>query len=208
MTPHPSRIARRILDVARRAPALAFAVVFVCALVVPALSHTPAFARDLARELVRDLALGAPAPGTSSADPHGSWMWPVDGAHIVSRPFELPADDFAAGHRGIDAEAEQGSAVASPAPGVVLFAGNVAGRSVLTVDHGDGIVSSFDPLVPAVAAGTTVGRGTLLGHLEAGDAMHCPDGCIHVGVRLQGAYVDPLPFFSRPERSVLLPLSG
>jgi murein DD-endopeptidase MepM/ murein hydrolase activator NlpD len=145
-----------------------------------------------------------PAPSLAS----GSWTWPVAGARTVERAFEPPAHAYGAGHRGIDVTAAPGSDVSAPAAGTVLFAGPVAGRSVVTIDHGGGVVSSFDPVVPAVASGDVVGPGITVGHLEDGDAMHCPDGCLHVGVRVDGAYADPLPFFVRRERSVLLPLAG
>ncbi|WP_243697068.1 peptidoglycan DD-metalloendopeptidase family protein [Labedella endophytica] len=144
-------------------------------------------------------AAATPGPGSG-------WLWPVASPRSVLRPFDAPEHEYGAGHRGIDVGARPGTAVASAAAGVVTFAGPVAGRSVVTVDHGGGVVSSFDPVVPTVARGTAVSAGTVIGLLEAGEAMHCADGCLHVGVRVQGAYVDPLPFFAPPERSVLLPL--
>jgi murein DD-endopeptidase MepM/ murein hydrolase activator NlpD len=162
--------------------------------------------------LVDGAAAGARAASTDDADPPastagGTWAWPVAGARTVERAFEPPAHAYGAGHRGIDVMALAGSDVSAPAAGIVLFAGPVAGRSVVTIDHGGGVVSSYDPVVPAVASGDPVGPGTAIGRLEDGSAMHCPRGCLHVGVRIDGAYVDPFPFFVRRERSVLLPLA-
>jgi murein DD-endopeptidase MepM/ murein hydrolase activator NlpD len=123
----------------------------------------------------------------------------------VLRPFEQPEHDYGAGHRGIDIAAITGVIVTSPAPGIVLFAGRVAGRSILTIDHGGGVVSSYDPALASVSVGDVVAPGQPVAVLE-GAAQHCDTGCLHVGVRRQGEYIDPLPFFLPPKRSVLLPL--
>ncbi|PSL39769.1 peptidase M23-like protein [Labedella gwakjiensis] len=138
----------------------------------------------------------------------GSWAWPVPEPRVLKRPFDRPDHEYGAGHRGIDVAAGVGASVAAPAAGTVLFAGPVAGRSVVTVDHGGGIVTSYDPVVPAVTVGDAVTPGTVIGTLEAAEAMHCASGCLHLGVRVGGDYVDPLPFFGRPARSVLLPLGN
>jgi murein DD-endopeptidase MepM/ murein hydrolase activator NlpD len=152
----------------------------------------------------------ASSPVTAAGDDDGSaassaWRWPVGDARAVIRGFEAPAHRFGAGHRGVDIRATEGTAVNAPAPGVVVFAGPVAGRSVVTVDHGGGVVSSYDPVVPAVVAGEDVTPGQRIGALGPASATHCP-GCLHLGVRRKGAYIDPLPFFGPPRRSILLPL--
>lgn len=137
--------------------------------------------------------------------PRASWSWPVAEPRRVVREFLAPEHQFGAGHRGIDIAAAGGAAVRAPAPGVVLFAGPVAGRSVVTIDHGGGVVSSYDPIVPAVTAGDVVTAGGPIGALGPETSTHCP-GCLHLGVRRDGAYVDPAPFFRPPRRSILLPL--
>lgn len=152
----------------------------------------------------------ASSPVTAAGDEHGpaaspAWRWPVDDGRAVMRGFEAPEHRFGAGHRGIDIGATEGAAVSAPASGVVIFAGPVAGRSVVTVDHGGGVVSSYDPVVPAVVAGEDVTPGRHIGTLGPASVTHCP-GCLHLGVRRNGAYIDPLPFFGPPRRSILLPL--
>jgi murein DD-endopeptidase MepM/ murein hydrolase activator NlpD len=139
-------------------------------------------------------------PAASSA-----WRWPVGDARAVMRGFEAPEHRYGAGHRGIDIGATEGTAVNAPASGVVVFAGPVPGRSVVTVDHGGGVVSSYDPIVPSVVAGESVTPGRQIGTLGPASATHCP-GCLHLGVRRNGAYIDPLPLFGPPRRSILLPL--
>ncbi|WP_166426753.1 murein hydrolase activator EnvC family protein [Labedella populi] len=180
------------------------AVVVIVGLVGGALAvaMAPAHAGGAAAGLTvtaRDENPGARAPG-------GSWSWPVGEPRVVVRGFIPPEHRFGAGHRGLDIAAREGDTVVAPSAGVVLFAGPVAGRSVVTVDHGRGVVSSYDPVEPLVVTGESVAAGGRLGILGPGVAMHCRAGCVHVGVRRDGAYVDPAPFFRPPRRSVLLPL--
>jgi murein DD-endopeptidase MepM/ murein hydrolase activator NlpD len=137
-----------------------------------------------------------------------SWNWPVAGRRHISNEFVSPAHRFGAGHRGIDIASTAGGTITAPAGGTVVFSGPVAGRSVITVDHGGGLVSSYDPIVPAIRSGTPVRAGQVLGTLGPAEAMHCAAGCLHLGVRLEGEYVDPAPFFRPPQRSILLPLDG
>ncbi|GAA3602030.1 murein hydrolase activator EnvC family protein [Agrococcus terreus] len=131
----------------------------------------------------------------------GAWLWPVPPGP-VDRPFEAPAHAYGPGHRGVDLAASPGDAVLAPVDGVVRFAGPVAGRPVLSIEHGGGLVSSFEPVEASVAAGDAVMRGQRVGTLLAG---HDGGTALHLGARLHGAYVDPLPLLGR-ERPVLLPL--
>jgi len=114
-----------------------------------------------------------------------------------------PHDRFGAGHRGVDLAATPGQLVRSALPGEVTFAGKVAGRTVLVVRHGGGVRTTYLPVVPAVAVGTQVSSGTVVGRLEA--HQHCPvSTCLHWGARRGGEYVDPLSLLE--PRVVLLPL--
>lgn len=122
----------------------------------------------------------------------------------MSRPFERPADDYAAGHRGIDLPASIGDAVVAPASGVVLFAGVVVDRGVLSIRHTDGTVSSFEPIAASVAVGDVVTSGGTVGSVSGGG--HCGSTCLHVGARVDGEYVDPEPYFVARRRAVLVPL--
>ncbi len=132
------------------------------------------------------------------------WPWPVAPPIVVSRGFIAPATPYAAGHRGIDLAVGGGLDVRSPADGVVTFAGAVVDRPVITIDVGDELLVSFEPLEPLVSKGARVARGEVVGRVAMGG--HCGSVCLHVGVRLRGAYVSPLLFFDRVPRAVLLPL--
>jgi murein DD-endopeptidase MepM/ murein hydrolase activator NlpD len=89
--------------------------------------------------------------------------------------------------------------------GVVAFAGMVAGRPVVSVDHADGLRTTYEPVTPVVASGQAVRRGDPLGTLVPGHEG-CPvAACLHWGLRRGGTYLDPLSLL-RPPRVRLLPL--
>lgn len=133
------------------------------------------------------------------------WVWPT-GSRVVVRPWEAPADDYAAGHRGIDVPSSIGTPAVAVADGTVSFAGAVAGRSVVSVDHGGGLVSTLDSVSPEVTTGDAVSQGEVVGRVAVG---HCPatDPCVHLGARLDDRYVDPTPYLPEAAWPVLLPES-
>jgi murein DD-endopeptidase MepM/ murein hydrolase activator NlpD len=124
----------------------------------------------------------------------GSWTWPVTGA--VIRGFDPPGSPYGAGHRGIDVAALVGTLVQAPAAGVVSFAGNVGGHLFITIDHGGGLLSTCSFLSALlVHKGDLVVQGqgiALSGTGHVGDTT--PN--VHLGVRLNGSYVDPLDYLS------------
>ena len=62
--------------------------------------------------------------------------WPVPPPIRVVSPFRAPASPYASGHRGIDLAVEPGTTIMAPESGTVSFAGAVAGRNVVAIDHG------------------------------------------------------------------------
>jgi murein DD-endopeptidase MepM/ murein hydrolase activator NlpD len=94
--------------------------------------------------------------------------------------------------------------VLSAGDGVVVFAGMVAGRPVVSLDHADGLRTTYEPVDPSVAPGTRVTRGAPIGALAAGHAG-CPvSACLHWGLRRGQTYLDPMALL-RPSRVRLLP---
>jgi murein DD-endopeptidase MepM/ murein hydrolase activator NlpD len=132
------------------------------------------------------------------------WGWPLDGDPVVSRPFEQPPTPYAAGHRGADLVGSPGRPVLAAGAGVVVFAGMVAGRPVVSVDHADGLRTTYEPVQPVVAAGQPVARGSPLGVLVTGHAGCPAEACLHWGLRRGDVYLDPLVLL-RPPRVRLLP---
>ncbi|WP_369963636.1 peptidoglycan DD-metalloendopeptidase family protein [Leifsonia sp. EB34] len=157
------------------------------------------------------LAAVAPAGGASPAGVDletlrvsSRWSWPLATVRAVE-PYAAPPSPYAAGHRGVDLAARPGTTVTAPSDATVHFVGVVVDRPVLTLDHGAGVLSSYEPVAAeGLAVGDTVTRGMVMG--VVGEGAHCSGTCLHVGVRIDGEYVSPLLFFERPPRSVLLPL--
>jgi murein DD-endopeptidase MepM/ murein hydrolase activator NlpD len=144
-----------------------------------------------------------PLPGT----PGPTWGPPMDGEPVVTRPFEPPPHPFAAGHRGVDLRGTPWSPVLAAGDGVVVFAGWVAGRPVVSIDHADGLRTTYEPVEPSVRAGQQVARGSPVGTLAVGHAG-CPvQACLHWGLRRGETYLDPMALL-RPTRVRLLPSRG
>lgn len=143
------------------------------------------------------------ADASARSVPAEPWRWPVPAPIRVVAPFRAPPTPFTAGHRGIDIATESAASVTAPAPGVVSFAGMVAGRPVIAIDHGDGIVSAIEPVAALVEAGAVVTSGDPIGTVSTGG--HCASGCVHFGVRVDGEYVSPYLFLGGLPRAVLLP---
>jgi murein DD-endopeptidase MepM/ murein hydrolase activator NlpD len=153
------------------------------------------------------VVLASIAPGTARAA--GSWTWPVVGP--VLRGFDPPDSPFGAGHRGIDIAVALDTPVLAAASGVVTFAGPVGGRLFVTIDHGGGLESTYSFLSSiAVRRGATVASGQVIATSGAGHASVEP-AHLHLGVRLDDVYVDPLAYLGPVEvwRFIrLAPLAG
>lgn len=139
----------------------------------------------------------------AEADSGSGWMWPIAPVR-VARPFDPPENPYGAGHRGIDLAAAPGTAVDAPTTGVIVFAGVVAGRGVVTIDRGDGYLVSLEPVsIDELTPGTSVTAGKPLTVVALGG--HAREGEVHIGIRRNGEYVDPSLLLGALPRAVLLP---
>jgi len=146
-------------------------------------------------------ARGSPGPGPVPAP---TWSWPLSPRPAVLRAFDPPAKPWLSGHRGVDLEAAQvGAPLISPAAGTVSFVGTVVDRPVITIDHGNGLRSSFEPVASSLAVGSAVAEGDVLGQVQDGHCGPAPP-CLHWGVRRGEDYVNPLAFVMDLRPSVLL----
>ncbi|MFJ4164382.1 peptidoglycan DD-metalloendopeptidase family protein [Microbacterium sp. NPDC089698] len=143
----------------------------------------------------------AAAASAGSALPDRDWLWPVEGPRTVVAPFRAPVHDYGPGHRGMDVAAA--GAVRAPASGAIAFRGTVVDRPLLTIDHGNGLVTTLEPVQSDLDAGTAVRRGDRIATLASGG--HTPPGALHIGVRWNGAYINPMLLFGGVPRAVLLP---
>jgi murein DD-endopeptidase MepM/ murein hydrolase activator NlpD len=189
------------------------------------LPHRPVRPSDPVRAVGLVTVLAALAllgPPATTAAPGGPGAWsapsPAPAPSAVLRPFDPPTAPWSAGHRGVDWASPDGDVLA-PGAGSIRFAGPVAGRSVVTVAHPDGLLSSLEPvdLAPGLTVGDRVRAGDLLGSVQEG-VDHCPVACVHWGARIpdgwtvQGGtwdrHVDPLLLLGLSGPSVLWPLSA
>jgi murein DD-endopeptidase MepM/ murein hydrolase activator NlpD len=115
--------------------------------------------------------------------------WPLTGTMRVLIEFDPPEQTWGAGHRGVDLAARPGQPVLAAAGGRVSFAGRLAGRGVVVVDHGD-VRTTYEPVDALVAKGERVEVGTAIGRVGAGG--HCAGRCLHLGLKEGDRYLDPL----------------
>jgi murein DD-endopeptidase MepM/ murein hydrolase activator NlpD len=141
----------------------------------------------------------ASAPTTSPQQPppasSGRYVWPVRGP--VINGFEAPAGPYGPGHRGIDIGAPFGSPVVAPEDGVVAFSGWVAGSLFLSIDHSDGIRTTYSWLSGVmVRKSDSVKKGETIARTGAG---HPGDSVphLHFGARVGDVYIDPLLLLER-----------
>jgi murein DD-endopeptidase MepM/ murein hydrolase activator NlpD len=148
----------------------------------------------------------------------GRWTWPLNPRPMVVHDFGVGPNPWSPGHRGVDlagaskAEAPPpagtrppagtsppagsslpaGTPIRAPANGVVHFAGIVAGRPVLSIAHGSGLISSFEPAISTLERGHPVQRNEIVGRIAPGPTHCAPGTCLHWGVRQNERYLNPL----------------
>ena len=135
------------------------------------------------------LIIAAPPP--AAADPRlpGPAGWPLAGSPEVVRGFDTPDHDYGPGHRGVDLVARPDQSVRAAVAGIVVFAGSVAGRGVVSIDHG-AYRTTYEPIAAAVRVGQRIALGEPIGRVATGG--HCAGGCLHWGLRHGETYLDPL----------------
>jgi murein DD-endopeptidase MepM/ murein hydrolase activator NlpD len=139
------------------------------------------------------MLLWAPAAAARSAEVRPGFTLPVQPPAVVLTPFDPPDRPYGSGHRGVDLAAPAGTAIRAAAAGTVVFAGQLAGRGVVSVQHRDGIRTTYEPVQPVVSSGDDVVAGQLLARLDAGHPSCAPAACLHWGARIgPDDYLDPM----------------
>ena len=123
------------------------------------------------------------------------FTWPVPGYNQITSYFgsrTSPVAGASSNHRGIDIACDTGAAVVAAASGTVIVAAyNYAEGNYVCIDHGGGVVTVYmHNSSLAVSVGETVAAGQQIasaGSTGVSTGPHC-----HFGVRVNGAYVDPL----------------
>ena len=126
----------------------------------------------------------------------GRLDWPLRPRPAVTRVFDAPSPNWNRGHRGVDLAGTPGQPVYAAAAGTVVFAGELAGRPLVSIAHPGGLRTSYEPVRPSVRVGQLVDAGAAVGDLMAGHGGCAAAACLHWGAMWGPAsradYVDPL----------------
>jgi murein DD-endopeptidase MepM/ murein hydrolase activator NlpD len=140
-----------------------------------------------------------------AAPAYGTYSWPVTGP--VIQAFEPPATPYSSGHRGIDIAAPFGSPLVAAGDGVVAFAGWVAGSQFISIDHPDGVRTTYSWLSSVtVVEGDPVARGEAIGATGQGHP-ELPQPHLHFGARVGSTYIDPMLLLERGSVAGLIHLA-
>ncbi|MHA2789244.1 M23 family metallopeptidase [Corynebacterium sp. S7] len=134
----------------------------------------------------------APASAAAYVDPTTG----LPQATRVLRGAEIPQKNWLPGHRGVDLALPIGGDVLAAEAGTIAFAGVVFGTPTISIDHADGIRTTYQPVHAQVAVGDVVLEGQIIGRL--GHPFDDYPG-LHWGARTgPDLYINPLSLLDRP----------
>jgi murein DD-endopeptidase MepM/ murein hydrolase activator NlpD len=137
--------------------------------------------------------------------------WPLRPEPVVTRQFDAPRPNWKPGHRGVDLAGFDGQVVYAAGPAVVVFAGLLAGRPLVSLEHDGGLRTTYEPVDAGVRPGQRVVAATPIGTLRPGHQGCGVPVCLHWGAMWgpssRADYVDPLGLLAAT-RVRLKPLGG
>ena len=137
---------------------------------------------------------------TAGAVPAFAYVDPTTGSSTatnVTRRADIPEKNWLPGHRGVDLAARTGQVIYAAEDGVVAYVGVIAGVPVVSVDHADGIRTTYQPVHATVRAGDKVKEGQPIGRMAPPNGDH--DG-LHWGARTgKDTYINPLSLLDAPQ---------
>lgn len=134
---------------------------------------------------------------------NGYFGWPIPGCTTVASPFGMrvhPVTGEKSTHYGVDISAPEGTPVVAIGDGVVTGAsyyGGTAGVNVKIRHEKDGYIwesKYFHLSQIKVSVGDEVKRGTVIA--ASGNTGRSTGPHLHIGITLNGSYVDPLPLIT------------
>lgn len=149
--------------------------------------------------IVRALTIVASACALGVSPVHADSVrlsWPLQPPPTVMRGFDAPRPNWNPGHRGVDLAGTPGQPVYAPGAAIVVFAGMLAGRPVLSLMHPGGLRTSYEPVEALIRPGGRVDETTVIGRLLPGHPNCAASACLHWGAMWGPAaradYVDPI----------------
>ncbi|MGC0363491.1 murein DD-endopeptidase MepM/ murein hydrolase activator NlpD [Rhodococcus sp. 27YEA15] len=118
--------------------------------------------------------------------------WPLSPRPTVQRAFDKPTANWLPGHRGVDLAGVDSQSVVAAGSGTVAFAGVVAGKPTVSIDHPGGLRTTYEPVDATVRIGDRVELGGAIGILRSGHDGCTVSACLHWGAKRDRDYLDPL----------------
>lgn len=130
-----------------------------------------------------------------------SFTSPYGEKPVVLREFAVGSHNWLPGHRGVDLAVPVGATVLAAGDGTVIYAGRLNDRSLVSIEHNDGIRTTYEPVLAVVSVGDRVNRGEIIGTLDSGHCMF--ESCLHWGAkRGSDGYFNPMSLLAGPIRLV------
>lgn len=149
-------------------------------------------------------------PTSNSASATETWRVPVD-SPTLAKEFRQPSSDWSSGHRGVDYLVQGKQSVFSAHAGLVTFTGRVVNRSVVSIRHGNGYTTSYEPVCSDLQTHSMVETGQVIGEVcaEPQYQSHCGLRlCLHFSLRSPNGYLSPLAVIGGLSPSRLKPWDG
>ncbi|MGO1858299.1 M23 family metallopeptidase [Ancrocorticia populi] len=125
------------------------------------------------------------------ANPLQDFQWPSGSEVPVIRKFNNPSERWLPGHRGVDLEMSEAADIKAAASGTVVYAGRLSDRNVVSIEHQNGLRTTYEPVIPTVKKGESVARGQVIGQLDPGHLAG--SWVLHWGAKYSGdRYINPL----------------
>ena len=152
-------------------------------------------------ELIAEIIRLEAEKGNSGSAYSGSFTWPCPSSTRVTSDYgqrKSPTAGASSNHKGIDIGASKGSDIVAAAPGKVTVSrySSSAGYYI-TLDHGGGLYTVYMHCSKLlVDVGDTVSAGTVIAKVGSTGISTGPH--LHFGVSLNGTYVSPWGYLTRP----------
>lgn len=156
---------------------------------------------ELIAEIIRIEAEKKAAAQKQETAYSGGFVWPCPSSKRVTSdygPRKSPTAGASSNHKGIDIGAKSGSDIVAAAPGKVIVSrySSSAGYYI-TIDHGGGLYTVYMHCSKLLAAyGETVKAGQVIAKVGSTGVSTGPH--LHFGVSLNGNYVSPWGYLSKP----------